>query len=249
MTRLRTASLGAISFGAIAAVTLLAGCSVDGTATRAAGENTTTATDTTGIPTLPAPTTAPSGAPITSDGAFRISTAGEVAVAVTVVEDLACPACKAFEAAYGDTLDEISKMPGAAVDYRIISFLDRMSSDDYSSRAANASYCVWNRPGDNASRQATWLKFQRSAFTNQPSEGGKGLPDSQLISLAKAAGATDVDSCISSKKYASEVTATTKATMDQPGFSGTPTIMVNGQPVDLRSVATLLGQVKDLLPK
>ncbi|MGB3302372.1 DsbA family protein [Gordonia sp. (in: high G+C Gram-positive bacteria)] len=243
MKRFRTALVGAA-----ATVALLSGCSVDGSAIKAAGsESTETSTDL--FPSQPTPTSSPSGAPITADGAFRISESDNARVVVTIIEDLACPACKAFEGAYRETLGTIANLPGAAVDYRIISFLDRMSSDDYSSRAANASHCVWNRPGDNTARQDTWLKFHESLFTKQPSEGGRGLPDADLIALAKAAGANGVADCITSKRYAAEVAETTSNTMDQPGFSGTPTVMLNGQDVDIRSVSTLLEQVEKLLPR
>ncbi|EGD53392.1 DSBA oxidoreductase [Gordonia neofelifaecis NRRL B-59395] len=200
------------------------------------------------IPTQPAPTTGASGAPITADGAFRISTSDDVRVVVTVVEDMACPACKAFEAAYGDTLAELAALPGAAVDYRVISFLDRMSDDQYSSRAANASYCVWNRPGDDRARQDTWRRFQVAAFRAQPAEGGPGLSDDRLAAMAKTAGAGDVSTCITTRQYAQDVHGTTSSTMSEPEFEGTPTLLVNGERLDLRSAATLLDKVKGLLP-
>ncbi|ALG85683.1 DsbA family protein [Gordonia phthalatica] len=243
VSRLRT-----VAAGAFAVAALLAGCGVDGTAVKASGDSgtpTSTGTSTPGSTTpgsSPDTTTAP-------DGAFRIAKSDNVRVVVTVVEDMACPACKAFEAAYGSVLDEISDLPGAAVDYRIISFLDRMSDDKYSSRAANASYCVWNRSGDAAQKQDVWLKFQTAAFRDQPREGGPGLPDSKLADLAASAGAPDAASCITTGKYKADVASNSAKTLADPSFEGTPTILVNGEKVDLRSAARLLDMVEELLPK
>ncbi|MBM7365753.1 DsbA family protein [Gordonia hydrophobica] len=241
MSRLR-----AMIVGAIAAVMVLAGCSVDGTAVKGSRDDPSRTSDV--LPTQPAPTTSDSGAPITADGGFRVTASDDVQVVVTVIEDMACPACRAFESAYGSTLDQIASLPGAAVEYRIISFLDRMSDDEYSSRAANASYCVWNRPGGDADRQDVWLAFQSSAFRSQPAEGGPGLPDEKLISLAKAAGADDVADCITAGRYRDAVRAASSTTTSDPSFEGTPTVLVNGEKVDLRSVGTLLDTVTALLP-
>lgn len=237
MSRLRS-----VVVGAFASALLLAGCGVDGTAVKADGDS--------GPPTgTSTPNTSTPGTPVAADGAFRVTESDDVRVAVAIVEDMACPACKAFEAAYGSVLDEIAGLPGAAVDYRIISFLDRMSDDQYSSRAANASYCVWHRTGDDAARRQVWLKFQTAAFGAQPDEGGPGLPDEKLVALAASSGANDVGSCITSGKYRADVASTSTKTLEDPSFEGTPTILVNGEKVDLRSAARLLSMVQEMLPK
>ena len=243
MTRFRTAAIGALATGL-----LLAGCGgVDGTAMKVAGDTGSPTSSDAQVPSEPSSTTP--GTPPSSDGAFRVAKSENARVVVTVIEDMACPACKAFEAAYGSVLNEIAELPGAAVDYRIISFLDRMSDDQYSSRAANASYCVWNRSGDAAQKQDVWLKFQTAAFRAQPEEGGPGLPDSRLAALAASAGAPDAASCITSGKYKADVARNSEKTLSDPSFEGTPTILVNGEQLDLRSAAKLLSMVKEMLPK
>lgn len=243
MTR-RNNRAGAAIAGLIAATALLlAGCGVDGTPEKSS-DDTGNPSSNVAIPTQPAPTAGKSGAPVTAEGSFRVSASTDVRVVVTIVEDMGCPACQAFQAAYGDMLDEISALPGAAVDYRIISFLDRMSDDEYSSRAANASYCVWNRPGDDADRQRVWLAFQTAAFHDQPDEGGKGLSDAKLAQLAQTAGAGDVEACITSGQYRADVKKTSDATLAEPSFQGTPTILVNGESMELRDAGGLLDTVK-----
>lgn len=174
--------------------------------------------DTTATPVAAA--VAPSS--VTADGAIRVG-AADAKVVVTAVEDFQCPACKQFESISGDTLTDLVADGTIAVDYKPIAILDRMSSTQYSTRAANASICVAD------SNKDVWPAWHKAMFEQQPAEGGDGLTDDQLVAIAAAAGADspDVASCITAGTHTDYVTDATKSVI-AGGVTGTPTVSVNG---------------------
>ncbi|MBZ5735928.1 DsbA family protein [Nocardioides sp. TRM66260-LWL] len=179
---------------------------------------------------------------VTDSGAFVVGAAAKAGAAkpkvtVQVVEDFQCPACRAFEESGGkQLLAQYAASKDVRVEYRGIAFLDRASSTRYSTRSLNASACVM------ASGPTVWQRFHDELFAQQPAEGGDGLPDEQLVSLAEQAGAKDVASCITDGRYESWTAATTKAFFDQGG-QGTPTIFVNGQQLPSGDPAALKAAV------
>ncbi|MGN2635610.1 DsbA family protein [Nocardia takedensis] len=183
------------------------------------------------VPSIAAPSNAAGvTGTVTDSGAVRIGKP-EAKVTVRVVADLQCPACKAFEAANEQTLSQAVNSGTAAVEYNIISFLDKASTNQYSSRAANASYCVAQA---DPSKYQTWIA---TMFERQPAEGGAGLTDDQLIEIAKSVGYTDeVASCITDKTYAKFVTSTTQQAFDS-GVDSTPTVYVNNEKINPANLA------------
>lgn len=158
-----------------------------------------------------------------SNGAIVFGNTGSKVV-LNLKEDFQCPACKAFETASGDFITGVINSGKVRVEYDPIAILDKNSTTNYSSRAANASACVV------AADKSKWLAFHKLMYDNQPEEGSAGLPDSQLIAFAKQAGVPDVSDCVNSNKYADFVKANTdKAISD--GLDHTPTITVNGTQV------------------
>jgi protein-disulfide isomerase len=156
---------------------------------------------------------------------------------VTIYEDFQCPVCKNFESTFGDALDALRTSGAAAIDYHPIAILDRMSSTDYSTRAANASACVAD------SSTETWLDFHSAAYTQQPAEGGQGLSDDQLSAIAVQAGASEsVGDCISGGRYTDWVASTTQSVLDS-GVNATPTVLLNGETLDLTTPADLSAAV------
>lgn len=150
-------------------------------------------------------------------------------VTIAVVEDFGCPACGAFEASTGDLLASYAAGKDVKVEYRAIAFLDRAFSDEYSSRALNAAACTL----DNAGAEA-WKKLHDGLYNNQPSEGGAGLTDAQLIDLAKQAGADgDVERCIRGGRFRDWGESMTKKTLTGE-VTGTPTVFVNGKVVEAK---------------
>ncbi|WP_280401169.1 DsbA family protein [Nocardia carnea] len=174
------------------------------------------------------PTAAGSGSTprnVLADGAVRIGES-DAPVTVRVVLDLQCPFCKAFEEANGKVLEDAVRDGSAAVEYSVISFLDRASTTEYSSRAGNASFCVADSGLDG---YQGWLA---EMFARQPEEGGDGLPDSDLIEIAEAGGYTDaaVADCITERRYDAYLRTKTDEVLDS-GVNGTPTVYVNDQEV------------------
>ncbi len=168
--------------------------------------------------------TSPAG--LTATGTVRVGNSN-AKVIVRVVADLQCPACKQFEKSNAKTLEDAAENGMAIIDYDVISFLDRASSTQYSSRAANASYCV---AGQDHSKYQGWFA---AMFEQQPAEGGSGLPDGKLIEIAKNAGYTDpsVAQCITDRKYDTYLRDKTERVLDSD-VNATPTVFVNGRKLD-----------------
>jgi protein-disulfide isomerase len=161
-------------------------------------------------------------ATITDNGAVRIGKP-DAKVTVRVVADLQCPACKAFEAANAQVIKDAVDKGTAIVEYNIISFLDKASTTKYSSRAANAAYCVAEA---DPSKYLGWLS---TMFEQQPAEGSAGLSDDQLITIAKGLGLPDsVGQCIKDDSYNKYIGAKTKDMLTS-GIKSTPTVFVNGK--------------------
>jgi protein-disulfide isomerase len=143
---------------------------------------------------------------------------------IDVYLDFQCPVCKAYEAQSGATIQQMVDDGQAKVVYHPLAFLDRMSSTQYSTRAAQASGC--------ASDASVFQPFLKLLYDNQPPENGEGLPDTQLVAYLKQAGATgDVATCVNDNKYAAWTKGVTDAA-SKAGVNATPTIKVNGQQVD-----------------
>ena len=160
---------------------------------------------------------------LTDDGAIRFGNPDATTV-ISVVEDFQCPACKNFESISGSTLQQLADAGNVAVGYRPISILDRFSNGTmYSTRAASAAVCVAENDRDN------WMNWHTAMFEQQPSEGGTGLTDDELVAIAAAAGADSpaVASCITDGSYTDWVTTQTQSVLGE-GINGTPNVRVNG---------------------
>jgi len=171
------------------------------------------------------PVAVPSG--LTPDGSVRFG-AADAAVTLEVVEDFQCPACRQLEAAAGEVLADYREADDVAVEYHPIAFLDRASTDEYSSRALNASMCVLDDAGPDA-----WMAMHDALYDEQPQEGGAGLPDGTLVSMAVDAGADEdaVASCIGDRTYDKWGEQQTDRFFDDGG-QGTPTVFVDGEQVE-----------------
>ncbi|WP_052460299.1 DsbA family protein [Microbacterium gorillae] len=178
------------------------------------------------------PGQAPSAASVDAKtGAVRVGEADAKDTVATYI-DFMCPICNQFEGVYGAQLKELAQKGDIALDLHPVAILDSQSmGTNYSTRAANAFYCV----ADTA--ESAVLPFMSTLFTNQPSEGTAGLTDEQLIQYAKDAGA-DIATCQTGKKYEKFVTAMTKQMPADPttGRRGTPTIVINGKYTSLSDI-------------
>ncbi|MGZ0711749.1 DsbA family protein (plasmid) [Coraliomargarita sp. W4R53] len=161
----------------------------------------------------------------TETGAILVGTADN---RLDTFIDFMCPVCNQFEQSYGASIEGLIDDGTATLGIHPISILDRASQGtEFSTRAANAMYCVAVADADAA------LPFMQAMFVNQPAEGTSGLSDEEILAIAGVAGVTGIDSCVNDQTYAKYVTAMTEQTPSQPGETGigTPTIAVNGEAI------------------
>jgi protein-disulfide isomerase len=163
-----------------------------------------------------------------SHGANGAVVVGRAAAPVTIVayEDFQCPACKAYEDANDPQLRSWLAKGQVKIEYHPIAFLDRASTDAYSTRALNAAATVLDLA------PAGFARFHDALYAEQPQEGGAGLTDERLVRLAVAAGApeaqarADIDG-LAFKAWTAKVTDDAS----KAGVNQTPTVSVDGTTV------------------
>jgi protein-disulfide isomerase len=146
-------------------------------------------------------------------------------IKVEIYEDFMCPMCGDLEKGNAKTLRKMADAGTVKLIYRPVAILDRYSSGtSYSTRALNAAATV------NSVAPKSFEKFHDLLFANQPEENSSGLSDATLVQYAVQAGAkkADVESAITSQKYKGWVTTVTEK-FSKDGYSGTPTVVVNGK--------------------
>ena len=156
--------------------------------------------------------------------------------------DFMCPICNQFEQVYGPAIQELVDDGTITLNIHPISILDRYSQGtEFSTRAANAMYCVAEADADAS------VPFMQAMFENQPAEQTPGLTNAQILAIASSVGVSGIDSCVNDGRYEGFVSAMTEQTPVQPGAAGigTPTVAVNGEvianselppPAELRSL-------------
>ncbi|MFZ2503435.1 MAG: thioredoxin domain-containing protein [Nocardioides sp.] len=147
---------------------------------------------------------------------------------VTIYEDMQCPVCAQFEAGVADQLAAAVDAGKVKVEYRIVSFLDRASTNEYSSRAANAAFAVSDQAGEKA-----FQAFHDLLFANQPAENGPGHEDAQLIAYAVEAGADEasITPLIEDKAFEQYIVNATDQ-MSKNKVTGTPTVFIDGKRIE-----------------
>jgi protein-disulfide isomerase len=185
----------------------------------------------------PGGATAAGAAALTESGAIRLAEGDAVAdpnATVTIYVDYRCPHCKEFDELFGSAITEIAASGTAAVDYVPVAILDSASTTQYSTRAANASYCVARHSGE------AWAAFNQAVFDAQPTDRGAGLSNADLARIAAENGASEqAQSCIIDEAEAGQVAAgLDRAVADQ--LEGTPTVLINGEKQDLTSPDALV---------
>lgn len=153
---------------------------------------------------------------------------GEVPEIVVYV-DYQCPICQAFDVPNSAQMRSWVDTGAATVEIRPISFLDRASLNEYSSRAANAALCVANFAPD------SFFDLHQILMEQQPAEGQEGHSDDKLFEFAtqSGAGSEEVKGCIQAKSFSDYIEQHTQFVLSNPqdgvSVTGTPTILVNGQ--------------------
>ncbi|WP_292833844.1 thioredoxin domain-containing protein [Microbacterium sp.] len=188
------------------------------------------------------PGTLPSGSGIDqSTGAIIV---GDGEQSLDVYLDFMCPICGQFESTYGDEILDLVNDGTITQNIHPIAILDRFSQGTaFSTRAANAMYCVAEAEPDAA------IPFMRAMFEQQPAENSAGLTDDQILEIAAGVGVDGIDSCVSEGTYTDFVAAMTDKTPVQPGSTGvgTPTLAINGEVIS-NSTIPAAGQFATLFP-
>jgi protein-disulfide isomerase len=140
--------------------------------------------------------------------------------------DFMCPACNQFEQTYGSEIESMVEDGSLTLGIHPISILDRTSQgSEFSTRSANAAYCVAEADA------AAALLFVQAMFAQQPAEGTTGLTNAEILEIASSVGVTGIDTCVNEGTYTGYVQSVTAKTPTQPGAEGigTPTLAVNGE--------------------
>ncbi|GHD28236.1 DsbA family protein [Streptomyces galbus] len=169
------------------------------------------------------PVVAPSGAqgkdalaiPVGKDGAKST---------LTVWEDFRCPACKAFETAYRSTIHELTDAGRLKVEYHLATLIDGNMGGSGSRTAANAGAC--------AQDAGKFTAYHDVLYENQPVETDDAYSSkAELIDLAgKVPGLVTPSfrTCVEDGTHDSWV-AKSQAAFRSGGFTGTPTVLLNGK--------------------
>jgi protein-disulfide isomerase len=159
----------------------------------------------------------------TSDSTGIIA-GGNGKVRVDMYVDYQCPICKGFESQAEIPLDQMIAKNQITLVYHPVAFLDRMSTTNYSTRAASSSGC--------ASDMNQFLPYTKVLFANQPPENSAGLTDDQIIQLGGQVGIIDPKfaRCVRAQKYAPWVAHVTDSAAAH-NVVGTPTVLVNGRSI------------------
>lgn len=159
---------------------------------------------------------------------FPVGAAAATTPAVQLFEDFQCPICKAFNDS-GDALvlEAAAKAGKIRLKLQPMIFLDAANNNDSSIRATNAWGCAID--------QGAGVRYDTVVFKNQPTEG-VGYTDAQLAAFGAEAGIsgtafTNFAKCVATTIYhpwanSAEDYATAH------GVNGTPTVLVNGKPLD-----------------
>ncbi|KAB1945474.1 thioredoxin domain-containing protein [Micromonospora sp. ALFpr18c] len=164
--------------------------------------------------------TTPPGA--NADGTGIVTGGGPVTV--DVYEDFLCPACNQFEQTSGATLEQLAAGNKATVVYHPVAYLNRFSTTEYSTRSSAASGC--------AAAGGKFREYAKALFAKQPPEGSAGLSNDELIDIGAGVGLDrgSFGGCVSDGTYRTW-TAHVTDEASRSDVTGTPTILINGQPL------------------
>ncbi|AEV76341.1 protein-disulfide isomerase [Mycolicibacterium rhodesiae NBB3] len=175
---------------------------------------------------------------VTSGQLIKKEGTDEPKAVLSLYEDFLCPACGNFEKQFGNTINKLIDSGAVAADYYMVSILDRQG-DGYSTRAANAAYCV---AGDSTE---AFRRFHAALYAQQPEEGVGPFPDAaRLTEVARQAGAGgEVPKCIQEETNADMVSGLAAAT----NVNSTPTIRINGEDYRPTTPDALIAKIEEIV--
>lgn len=181
--------------------------------------------------------------PVAVDGAVIVAGETDADATIDVYEDMLCPACGAFERRDGERISEALAAGDLRVRYHVVNLLDEQSNPaGYSLDAAAATIC--------AAEGGQFPSYHASLFGAQPEEGGRGYDEAQLTQLGRDLGLGDTfATCVAGGTHKEAVrqalaTASADTALQRPGpgggaYFGTPTVVADGEVVDLGNAAWL----------
>lgn len=183
-------------------------------------------------PAAPAMDEVPTPTGANAQGAVVVGDARATNV-VEVYADYQCPYCQRWESEIGTTLMERALEPGSnlAVHQYNMAFLGesnrRLDPPGASARAANAAACVLDFDGVDA-----FVNFNRALFAMPAGASSATRFDTaSLLGVASQSGAgEEAFGCIEGESFMPFVSETTQVAFAR-GVTGTPTVLVNGTPL------------------
>ncbi|WP_183091648.1 DsbA family protein [Streptomyces radicis] len=151
---------------------------------------------------------------------------GDAPATLAVYEDFRCPACGQFENGFRDTVADLTDEGKLRVDYHLVTIIDGNLGGNGSKFAANAALC--------ARDEGKFAEYHDVLFENQPPESDDAFGDkSHLINLAGDVEGLDTESfrsCVQNGDNDEWVHRSNKGFLGSD-FSGTPTILLDGENV------------------
>jgi protein-disulfide isomerase len=161
---------------------------------------------------------------------------------LSLYEDFQCPHCRSFEEAMGPTINKLIDSGAVATDYHMVSILDTPANDNYSTRSANAAYCVAEE--DTSPTKDAFRRFHGALFAQQPAEGAPAPDNAALIETARQAGVTGgVADCINNGNY-DDMVGSLAATAN---ITSTPSVRINGEDYDYSTPEELVAKIKEIV--
>jgi protein-disulfide isomerase len=163
-----------------------------------------------------------------SDGALLAAKPGAKAPKLELFEDFQCPICHEFENSSGSTIKRLAAQGKVNVLYYPFWLFKQQPEPirGNSQRAANAALCA---PADK------WIQYHDVIYKHQPAEGSKGFSNKDLIGWAKDLGfdTPPFEQCVNGGQKQSLVDSMTNYAEQTRKVTGTPTVFLNGQSMDL----------------
>jgi protein-disulfide isomerase len=183
----------------------------------------------------------PSPQPVSISNGVELGRSG-ARVTIDLYEDPLCTNCKTFVETAGPQLQTWLDSSTAKIKYYVVSYLNGQSPTRYPSRAAEAMYC--------AADAGRFREYHDIVFGDQPTPGADVTND-ELIADGPRAGITGAQQtafaqCVKSGKY-SDFVSKISDKANQDGIFATPTLLVDGKPVQDVSLAGVTAAVNAAL--
>ncbi|GAA4616895.1 thioredoxin domain-containing protein [Actinoallomurus liliacearum] len=166
-----------------------------------------------------------------ADGGVLMGKPGIKAPKLEMFEDFQCPICHEMESTSGNTVKKLAAEGKVNVVYYPFWLFQQREEPirGNSQRAANAALCA---PADK------WVQYHDMIYKNQPAEGSNGFSNKDLIGWAKKLGfdTPTFEQCVKGLQKQSQLEAVTKYAEQTRNVTGTPTVYLNGQSLDLTNV-------------